>query len=182
MKRFPQPAGILFVSLALALASCQPAPSLAPGDSLQLASSAQNDVEVIIALERGESDQFTLAATFTPLEPGLHIYSKDIPRKGVDGLGRPTLFEIPPSSAIQAIGEAMENVTPQCPASGPQELETYPTGPVTLRIPIILPDGNQWLRDQVSVTYMACDEKGCRAPVENKLIAIQLPGNEIIRP
>jgi hypothetical protein len=173
---------ILLSAFMLALASCRPTVSLAPGETLQLASSTENDVEVVIALQRGENDQFILSATFTPLEPGLHLYSKDIPHKGVDGLGRPTLFELPSDSEIAALDEAQENVSPQCPISGPQDLEIYPTGAVTLRIPILLPDGNEWLDEQVSVTYMACDEKGCRAPVENKLIAIKIPANKIIQP
>lgn len=173
---------ILWSVFMLALASCQPIPTLALDEKLQLASSTENDVEVVIALQRSDNNQFILSATFTPLEPGLRLYSKNIPRKGVDGIGRPTLFEISSDSEIVALDEAQENVPPQCPISGPQELETYPSGSVTLSIPILLPDGNEWLDEQVSVTYMACDEKGCHAPVENKLIAIKIPANKIIEP
>jgi hypothetical protein len=173
---------LLLFPFMLALASCQPAVTLAPGATLQLASSTENDVEVIIALQRVGNEQFILSATFTPLEPGLHLYSKNIPRKGVDGIGRPTLFELPVDSKIVALDEAQENIPPQCPVNGAQELEIYPTGAVTLSIPILLPDGNEWFDEQVSVTYMACDDIGCHAPVENKLITIKIPANNIIQP
>jgi hypothetical protein len=39
-----------------------------------------------------------------------------------------------------------------------------------------LPDGNNWVNDEVLVTYMACDGQGCRAPVQQKPIAIKIPG------
>ena len=45
-----------------------------------------------------------LAATFTPNDPLFHVYSKDIPRGGVNGLGRPTLLELAPGSKMQAAG------------------------------------------------------------------------------
>jgi len=35
--------------------------------------------------------------------------------------------------------------------------------------------GQDWLDQQVLVTYMACSDRGCRAPVENKSIAIRIP-------
>jgi len=62
-------------------------------------------VDVTIVLEREENDQFFLSATFTPLDPSLHLYSKEIPRKGVEGLGRPALLELTQGSSIKASGE-----------------------------------------------------------------------------
>jgi hypothetical protein len=172
---------ILAWMLLPVLAACQPASVLARGETVQLAASSENYVEVSIALQRGENDTYTLTATFTPLEAGLHLYSKDIPPTGVDGLGRPTLFILPANSALVQLGETMSSQPPQDPFDGPIELKIYPEGPLTLSIPVLLPDGEDWLDQQVSVTYMACNERGCRAPVENKSIAIRIPAKGLIQ-
>lgn len=181
MKYRLQPALILLLLLLPALTSCQRTRILAPGETLQLTTSSENYVEVVITLHRGENDQYTLSATFNPLEAGLHLYSKDIPRTGVEGLGRPTLFELPADSAIVALGQTMESQSPQNPTNDPVELKTYPEGPVTLSIPILLPEGNEWLDQQVIVTYMTCSDRGCRAPVENKTLAIRIPARGLIQ-
>ncbi len=174
---------ILILSLILfpLLAACQPKSVLAPGDTLPLAVSTENYVEVSITLHRGGNNQYTLSATFTPLEAGLHLYSKDIPRMGVDLLGRPTLLELPTDSALVQIGETIESQRPQDPLDGPIELKIYPEGPITLSLPILLPEGEDWIDQQVSVTYMTCSERGCRAPVENKAIAIRIPAKGLIQ-
>jgi hypothetical protein len=158
-----------------ALTACQPVSAIARGGTLELARIAENYVEVSIALRRGENDAYTLEATFTPLEAGLHLYSKDIPATGVDGLGRPTLLALPADSALTQIAGTIESQPSQDPLEGPTELRVYPEGPVTLSVPVLLPEGQNWLDQKVFVTYMACNELGCRAPVENKPIAIRIP-------
>jgi hypothetical protein len=156
--------------------SCQPASILEPGQTLQLATSAENKVEVTIALTRDESGQFILSATFTPQLLGLHLYSKEIPRNGVEGLGRPTLLELAEGSALKANGEIVESVaSSQSSSFDPEGLILYPAGPITLSLPVLLPEGNEWINDEVLVTYMACDAQGCRAPVQQKHIAIKIP-------
>ncbi len=166
---------ILALTLFPALTACQPKQVLAPGATLPLATTTENYVEVSIALTRSENNTYTLNATFTPLEAGLHLYSKDIPPTGVDGLGRPTLLILPTDSALMQVGETMESQSTQAAFEGPSELRVYPEGPITLSLPILLPDGQDWLDQQVLVTYMACSDRGCRAPVENKSIAIRIP-------
>jgi hypothetical protein len=111
----------------------------------------------------------------------MHLYSKEIPRNGVDGVGRPTLLELAEGSALKANGELIENLTASQPPANPGELAVYPTGPITLSLPVLLPDGNDWINDQVIVTYMACDERGCRAPVEQKPIAIKIPARGLFK-
>ena len=148
---------------------------------LQLAASTENYVEVTIALERRENEQFFLSATFAPQIPSLHLYSKDIPKTGISGLGRPTLLELSKDSPMQAISELTESVSPQAPATPPFELLTYPTGAVTLGLYILLPNGNNWTNDEVIVTYMACNEQGCRPPIQQKPIAIKIPGNGLFQ-
>jgi len=162
-------------------ASCQAASVLEPGKTLQLATSTENYVDVTIALEREENDQFFLSATFTPQAPSLHLYSKDIPKTGINGLGRPTLLELSKDSPLQAVSELIESASPQTPATPPFELLTYPAGAITLGLHILLPNGNNWINDEVIVTYMACNEQGCRPPIQQKPIAIKIPGKGLFQ-
>jgi len=167
---------IILTFILFGVVSCRPASILEPGQTLKLATSAENKVEVTISLTRNESGQFLLSATFTPQLLSLHLYSKKIPRNGVDGVGRPTLLELAEGSVLKANGELIENVVAsQLPPLDPDELLTYPAGPVTLSLPVLLPNGNNWVNDEVLVTYMVCDGQGCRAPVQRKSIAIKIP-------
>jgi hypothetical protein len=69
-------------------ASCTPAYS----ERVALASFTENYVDVSIYLERNSAGNYFLSGTFRP-PTGYHLYSKDIPLTGVNGLGRPTLIE-----------------------------------------------------------------------------------------
>ena len=155
----------------LALLSCTSAPKL----PLQLASFTENDVNVSISLERATAENYFLAATFTPPE-GYHLYGKDMPVHGINGLGRPTLLELTPESQIKALGSLTENV----PAEGfffeHREFQVYPLGAVTLSLPIELPPGNRWVNDKLKITFMACSSNLCKPPAEGKLVSIRLPG------
>ncbi len=142
---------------------------------LALASATQNHVTVTIALERDAAGTAWLAATFTPDDPSFHLYSQDLPRQGIDGLGRPTLVELPAGARLQAAGGLRASVQT---VPGVEGLPVYPAGPVTLRLPVRLPAGKGWFDEQASVTYMACSDNACLPPVENKLIAIRIPGEE----
>ncbi|MBK8824819.1 MAG: hypothetical protein IPN58_20085 [Anaerolineales bacterium] len=159
--------------------SCQSTPHTA--QKIELANVLENKVQVSITLEKDQSGQFILSATFTPQDPNLHFYSKDIPITGINGIGRPTLLELPKDSPMQIIGDLKESVSPQIPNTPPLELLTYPAGAITLSLPILLPGGNNWIEDEVIVSYMACDENGCRPPVQKKSIAINIPGNELFQ-
>src|SRR5262245_19125892 len=94
------------ILLSTALASCTPAPTL----PIQLASFAENDVSVSISLEQPSAGNYFLAATFTP-PAGYHLYSKDMPVHGINGLGRPTLLELTTTSQLKALGNLKENVS-----------------------------------------------------------------------
>jgi hypothetical protein len=174
MKQTPQII-LLFAFFLVGLVACQPTLKL----PLKLATSTENFVDVTVTLVRENGNQFFLSATFTPLESDLHLYSKEIPKRGVNGLGRPTLLELAKNSAIKANGELIENAAPQTPFSGPQEMLVYPAGAITLNLPVILPAGKNWLNEQVVVTYMACSGQSCRAPVEGKIISIQIPEKDV---
>src|SRR5689334_16370648 len=100
----------LFTSCMIA---CRP--TLHANETIELARSTQSSVEVIVSMQRDETDHIMLLANFTPLEPDLHLYSKDIPKTGIDGLGRPTLLELDPNSAFVALDELSESVAAQIP-------------------------------------------------------------------
>jgi hypothetical protein len=142
---------------------------------LSLATFSQNDVEVAIQLDRDASGGFLLSATFTPLDE-FHMYSKDIPITGVDGLGRPTLLELTTDGQMKAAGELFESVPAEVPDFEPKELLVYPPGGVTLSLPVELPEGNDWVEDVVKITYMSCSDTGCKPPVIGKLVQVRVPG------
>ena len=144
----------------------------------ELASFTENEVTVSIYLDKNEDGTFFLSARFTPPD-GYHLYSKDIPLTGVDGLGRPTLLELTIESKIISLGKLAENVSAEVPNFEPKELLVYPSGAVTLSLPIDLPHGDGWVNDVVKVTYMTCNDAGCKAPVVGKLVSIRIPGADL---
>jgi hypothetical protein len=166
-------------TLLFSTVSCQNVPQT--NQTIELATVAENKVQVTITLSTSENGQSVLSAIFAPQDPSLHLYSKDIPKTGLEGLGRPTLLELTEGSAITASGQLSESVQSQPLTSGPADLLVYPQGVVTLSMPVRLPNGSQWINDQVQVTYMACNEQGCHPPVEEKIIQIQIPGRDLIQ-
>jgi hypothetical protein len=146
---------------------------------ISLASFSENSVAVSISLEREPGGNVFLSGTFTPPD-GYHLYSKDIPLHGVQGLGRPTLLELTTNSRITALGSLMESVKVQAPDFEPKELLVYPTGKVTLSLPIKLPPGDGWIDAEVKITYMACGAALCKPPVEGKIVPIHIPGADLL--
>jgi hypothetical protein len=173
------PGLLVIAAMLLFTVSCNIQPDYSPGTSSPLADFSKNSVSVLIQLERDGNGNFFLAATFTPVD-GYHLYSKDIPRKGVSGVGRPTLLELTYDSKLHTTGELFENVTAQTPQSGPEDLLIYPAGPVTLKLPVLLPDSKDLMKDSVSITYMACSSSICKPPVEDQIIKIYIPGNKYV--
>jgi len=144
----------------------------------ELASFTENEVTVSIYLNKNTDGEHFLSARFTPPD-GYHLYSKDIPITGVDGLGRPTLLELTEESQIKSLGGLAESVKAVLPNFEPRELLVYPSGAVTLSLPIELPQGNGWVNDVIKITYMACNDGGCKAPVTGKLVAVRIPSVEL---
>jgi len=145
----------------------------------ELALFTEKEVVVSIYLDKNPNGKYFLSASFTPPD-SYHLYSKDIPSTGVDGLGRPTLLELTRDSQMKALGELVESVKAEVPNFEPKNLLVYPSGPLTLRLPVELPQGDGWVKDVVKVTYMACSEGGCKAPVIGKLVSIRIPSMELI--
>lgn len=165
------------LSFLIILLCCACSPGTPP--PLELAAISRNSVSVSILLENDSTGMYFLSATFNP-ESGLHLYSKDLPISGVDGLGRPTLLEAGAESQYKVKGELIESVVAQIPEFEPKALLVYPVGAVTLRMPIDLPAGKVWVDDTVKITYMACSENGCKAPVMGMEVAIRIPGKETL--
>jgi hypothetical protein len=169
----------LTLCLVCLLSGCGKFNAPAVGDTIALADFNENRVSVEIMLELDENGLAWLSATFLP-EEGYHLYGKDLPRDGMDGLGRPTLLELVPGSRIKPAGELSESVA-VIAEEDPDALPVYPAGEVTLRLPVTLPEGAGWYDEQVSVTYMACHTGKCCPPVVGKLVAIRVPGADEVQ-
>ena len=148
-----------------------------PMAPVRLAAFEKSGVRVTVTLQPARNNEGLLTATFTPLQDGYHMYSKDLPRTGVNGVGRPTLLELTSGSRMLALGKLQESV--QASESVDTEvpgLRVYPAGPVTLSLLVALPTSDlKWIDDQVSITYMACSERGCLQPVIGKLLSVKVP-------
>jgi Disulphide bond corrector protein DsbC len=169
-----KPGRWLAMTALLLLSSCRMADQEGFDILLHLGSFSKSRVNVELYLVVDEDSQPWLEATFTP-EGDCHLYGKDIPMEGVDGVGRPTLLEVVPGGQMAADGALRES-----PAAyqedGPDGLLVYPPGEVTLRLPVRLPDGKGWFDEQVSITYMACREGTCYAPVVHETLDVSIPG------
>lgn len=160
--------------LAIVTSACSGLFNPARDGLLKLETFTKNSVTVSIYMSTPKDGTSSLVASFIPAE-GLHLYSKDIPRNGVEGLGRPTLLELTQASQMTAAGELMESIPAQIPDFEPKDLLVYPAGVVTLTLPVTLPSGKNWVADEISITYMACSDAGCKAPVINQIIAVHIP-------
>ena len=139
-----------------------------------LAAFTEKNVAVEIALEQDGRGGAAIAARFTPSRAGFHLYGKDLPRGGLDGIGRPTLLEIvgpaPKKAGAMTADSPVETLdVPLLGVSFP----VYPAGPVTLRQPVVLPAeaGDA----ELSVTYMACSDRTCLAPAIDRRVRVRLP-------
>jgi hypothetical protein len=166
-------AGAAWYVFAQFFSSYVPAPPFTHYETLS--AFTEHGVHVTIALEQDANGTFLLASTYMPVDAHVHLYSTDLPRAGLNGAGRPTLFELPAQSGVHRIG--------QLTADQPVILDPFPTlnivfpiypdGPVTLRLPIAIETHDTQLDMTVHVTYMACSSTGfCLPPVENKSVAL----------
>jgi hypothetical protein len=164
--------------LVLTLASCNFLKTKPDSARKLLAEFTESYVKVSIVLEQGEVGEAVLLATFIPTEADAHMYSMELPKEGIDGLGRPTLIELPDRARMQVAGEMQESLPAEEDevASDLPALPVYPAGPVTLRLPVLLPGGQgELVDDQILITYMSCTPRGCHKPVFEKLVAVQVP-------
>jgi len=137
---------------------------------------AEHDVSVEIALERSRSGTTWIVGTYTPSRATLHLYGKDLPKSGIHGVARPTLLELVSSASIRPAGPLVADqptIELQVAALG-LTFPVYPEGAVTLRLPVTL-TAKDSATAVLSVTYMACSDRICLAPVIDKRIAVRIP-------
>ena len=137
---------------------------------------AQHDVAVEIALERDQAGRAWLVGTYTPSKANLHLYGKDLPRAGIHGVARPTLLELVSSASIRPAGPlvADQPTVDLHVAALETTFPVYPAGAVTLRLPVTLTASNS-AAAELSVTYMACSDRTCLAPVIDRRITVTIP-------
>jgi len=140
----------------------------------ELGTFVERGVRVRLRLERDRSGGRWLAGEFAPLASGTHLYAIDLPDEGVDGLGRPTKMSIAPGSHWRAAGRLTVDrpvVKDRIEGLG-VTLATYPAGPVTLRLPILIAQGGGAESDaaEIRVSYMACGPRGCMPPVSTTFL------------
>jgi len=141
-----------------------------------LASFSESGVAVEIGIQE-LSGKVWLAGRFRPERAGFHLYSKDMPRGGIDGLGYPTILEISKPGALRLPGplEADQPVVTQRIPILHQSFPIYPEGPVTLRLPVQI-DRKDTAPAEISISYMACSPGTCLPPVIDKRLYIKIPG------
>src|SRR5467141_304228 len=144
---------------------------------------AEHDVAVEIALERSQAGTTWLVGTYTPSRATLHLYGKDLPKSGIHGVARPTLLELVSSASIRPAGPlAADQPTIELQvASLGLTFPVYPEGAVTLRLPVTLTAKDNGAA-VLSVTYMACSDRACLAPVIDKRIAVRIPASAASAP
>jgi hypothetical protein len=150
-----------------------------PNQPVSLASFTEHGVTVEIVLKKNQGEQPVLEGVFTPTGEDFHLYSKNLPRGGIQGLGRPTLLEVTSTDTIQAAGpltvdkgEAGEYYEPLN-----LTLPVYPAGPVTLQLPVEIISTEAEIAAELSVTYMTCKAGVCLPPVDDKRVAVVIPAN-----
>ncbi len=169
---------VILVGLIGISASCTKPASVPETPPLILAEFTESFVAVSIQLEQGEGANARLAAIFTPTESDAQLYSFDLPKGGMDGLGRPTLLELPADALMKVTGELESDVAASMGEAGEgvPALPMYPAGPVILRLPVSLPEAEGApVTDHVIVTYMSCTPRGCHKPVVDKRVEVRLP-------
>jgi hypothetical protein len=136
----------------------------------------ENDVLVEVEVRESDSGQLEVLGTFTPTREHFHLYSKDLPESGLNGLGRPTLLRVTASDRIKSIGSLVANQPVRNLYIGALGLSfpVYPEGPVTLSFPFELATSDYAASMELSVAYMACSDKTCLPPVTDKRLLIKI--------
>ena len=132
--------------------------TIPPYTELQkLHSFVENYVKVEVVVEKDAVGNMILASTYTPTKAGFHLYSKDLPKNGIDGAGRPTLLEIAQMKNMRATGQlfADQPIINHHIEGFSEPFPIYPDGPITLRLPIQTENSeDSSVQAQIAVTYM----------------------------
>jgi hypothetical protein len=152
-------------AVALVLAGCH---AQRPRTS---ASFAANGVDVTVVLAAKADGTQEVEATFSPQEPGFHLYSIDLPPEGIDGLGIRTVVTV--RGGLSATGRPTADAAVRTlrPAGLDVDLPVYPDGPVTVTLPVRRTGTDH---AEVLVSYAACSETRCLPPVTDHAIPLDL--------
>jgi thiol-disulfide isomerase/thioredoxin len=153
--------------------------TLPPTTVSRLESFTEHGVRVEITFDHDVFGLNWLSARLTPTAPGFQLYGSSLARGGIDGVGRPTRFELTSPGSVRARGQTFESVDakPERVEILKETFPMYPAGPVVMRIPVNRPEPSV-TPTEVSVTYMACGPKGCLPPVEDKRVKFTLKSRQ----
>ena len=168
---------VIAITSLLICACIAPIASIPAPRRYQLYEFSKHQVHVKIMLEVIDDEVATLVTEFVPTDPTLHLYSKDLPVNGINGIGRPTLVTIK-SGPLFANGGLISNIDDfeqEFPAIDMQ-FPIYPEGSVTLSQNVKYTNRSGAEEVTIAITYMACSNKGyCFPPVEEYLISSKIP-------
>ncbi|MEU2632026.1 hypothetical protein [Kitasatospora sp. NPDC007106] len=126
-------------------------------------------VTVELRLDAAGASPRLLRATFTPQEPGFHLYSVDLPDGGVSGLGIPTRLGLNGSLAAAGAPTADRPLLTVSPSGLGVALPVYPDGPVTLTVPV---RGTGTGPAGAVISYGACSAQRCLVPVVRQVVPL----------
>jgi len=163
-------------------AGVQPSTVTATGESPAHVSPA--GASLVSASRADASLRGMLTVTFTPLQPGFHLYSMGLPAEGIDGVGRPTRVEVGGALRSMGLPATAEPVRLESIAGLAQPMPVYAAGAVTLWVPVAIGTGASGARaadamtvEQVWISYAACSGQLCLAPVTRHLVKVRLSGS-----
>jgi hypothetical protein len=139
-----------------------------------VATLTEQGVQVELRWSTGAGPAAVLAATFTPVRAGFHLYAVDLPPDGVQGVGRPTRVEVGGGLVATGPQAADRGVRPLRVAGLDVPVPVYPDGPVTVRVPVRLAAGRPAL---AWVSYAACSPLTCLPPVSHRPVRLAIPGS-----
>ena len=142
-----------------------------------LSAFTEDGVRVDLSLEQDTSGRVWLAGRFSPVQAGVHLYSKDLPAAGLDGIGRPTRLAVAAPRGLRILGDVSADRPVEADRIDVlnQAWPVYPAGPVTLRVPVAFDPSVQETPADVSVSYMACGPSGCLRPVLDRHVVVTVP-------
>jgi thioredoxin 1 len=134
----------------------------------------ERGVRVRVSLQENPSRRTWLTATFTPTTSETHLYGKDLPRQGINGLGRPTRLAVVAGTGVTVTGDPVADriVRDDRLEALNTTLSVYPPGPVSLHLPVRLVQTGRPARAELSISYMACGTNGCLPPVSDRRFVV----------
>jgi hypothetical protein len=113
--------------------------------------------------------QLVVSTLFRPDRPGFHIYSLDLPDRGVNGLGIPT--RVTGGVSLQQVSELRANKASTLEHIDQigADLPIYPAGSVEVSMTVKL---TGTATPTVMVSYGACSSTVCLPPVRDEAIQV----------